>query len=202
MKIYGHPMSQHVRRIQMLCEEISTPYNFQPVALDKGEQYTEKFLEMNPNGKVPVIEDDGFVLWESHAIMRYIADKNKARKWYPTEPKARASVEKWLDWNHTRLNPEVTTIVMNTIIFGDKGDKLAVVAAKKSLEKVLPVLERALQSEHYLSGPEPTISDLSIVSTVSHLEMCNHDLSSYPAIGKWYGNMKRRPSFAKTALNG
>jgi glutathione S-transferase len=200
MIIYGHPMSQHVRRIQMLCEEISTPYSFQPIALDKGEQYTEEFLEKNPNGKVPVVDDNGFVLWESHAIMRYIADKNKARKWYPTEPKARAEVEKWLDWNHTRLNPEVSTIVMNTIIFGDKGDKHAVEMAKQSLEKILPVLERTLQSQDYLSGPEPMISDLSVVSTISHLEMCNCDLSGYPAIDSWYKNLKRRPSFTKTAL--
>lgn len=67
-----------------------------------GKQNTSEFQKLNPNSKVPAI-DDGFMPWESQAIMRYLADKHKAHAWYPTDPKARARVEQWLDWNQARL---------------------------------------------------------------------------------------------------
>jgi glutathione S-transferase len=106
MKLYGHPYSNHALRVQMLREECGIPYTYQVVDLMKGEQYTPSFLAMYPNGKVPVMDDNGFVLWESHVIMRYLADQHKAKAWYPSDLKARYQVDQWLDWNQTRLGPE------------------------------------------------------------------------------------------------
>lgn len=199
MKLYGHPYSNAARRVQMLCEECGIPYTYQLVDLMKGEQYTPEYLALNPNGKVPVIDDDGFVLWESQAIMRYLCDKHKAQAWYPAEPKARAHVEGWLDWNQTRLGPEAGKIMFNTFFAGDKGNPQAIEDGKKWLAKILPVMDGELSKRKYLCGEQPTLADLAAVTNIAYLEMCKYDWSSYPAVTKWYSTMKNRPSFAKTA---
>lgn len=199
MKLYGHPFSNNVRRVQMLCEECGIPYRYETIDLMQGEQYSPAFLALNPNGAVPVIDDDGFVLWESQAIMRYLADKHEASTWYPTELKARARVDAWLDWNHTRLGPETGKIAFNTLFLGDKGDKQKIEEGKTMLEKVLPVLESALGAQSYIGGNQPTLADLAAVPNFAFLEMCRYDFGHYPAINAWYGAMKRRNSFAATA---
>lgn len=199
MKLYGHPFSSNVRRVQMLCEECGIQYQYETVDLMKGEQYSPQFLAINPNAKVPVIDDDGFVLWESQAIMRYLADKHEASTWYPMEPKARARVDAWLDWNQTRLGQEAGKIAFNVLILGDKGDKQKIEEGKKSLTKILPVLEGALSAQSYICGNQPTLADFAFVPNFAYLEMCQYDLGEYPAVSKWYQTMKSRKSFAATA---
>lgn len=199
MDLYGHNYSNAARRVQMLCEECGIAYNYRVVDLMEGEQYKPEFLAMNPNGKVPTIDDDGFVLWESQAIMRYLCDKNKAANWYPTEPKARAKVDAWLDWNQTRLGPEAGKIMYNTHFAGDAARPDVIEDARKWLLKILAVMDAELSKRNYLCGDEPTIADIAAATNIAFLEMCKHDLAPYPAVTKWYGAMKARPSFAKTA---
>ncbi len=199
MKFYGHSYSNASRRAQMFCEEAGIPYTFITVELMKGEQYQPEYLALNPNAKVPTIDDDGFVLWESQAIMRYLADKHKASQWYPAEPRARAVVDQWCDWNHTRLGPEAGKIMFNTHFAGDQGNPQAIEDAKKWLVKILPVLEGVLSRQAYICGDHPTLADLAAVTNLAYLEMCQYDLSAYPAVTQWFDTMKRRPSFAKTA---
>jgi glutathione S-transferase len=198
MKLYGHPWSNAARRVQMLCEECDIPYAYQLVDLMKGEQYTPTFLALNPNSKVPVMDDDGFVLWESQAIMRYLADKHKAVDWYPTEPKTRARIEQWLDWNQTRLGQEAGKIMYNTHFAGDKRNDKAIEDAKKWLEKILPVLDDELKQHSYLGDDQPNLADIAVATNMAYLDMCQYDLKPYPAVARWYDSMKKRPSFAKT----
>ncbi|MBI5782603.1 MAG: glutathione S-transferase family protein [Gammaproteobacteria bacterium] len=199
MKLYGHPYSNAARRVQMLCEECGIPYTYQMVDLMKGEQYTPEYLALNPNGKVPVIDDDGFVLWESQTIMRYLADKHKVNAWYPSEPRSRMQVEQWLDWNQTRLGTECGKIMFHTFFAGDKGKPEAIEDGKKWLAKILPVMDGALARNKYLCGDQPTLADLAAATNIAYLEMCKYDLGPYPAVSKWYDAMKTRPSFTKTA---
>jgi len=200
MKLYGHPFSSHARRVQMFCEELGVPYDYQVVDLFNKKQHAAEFLAMNPNGKVPVIDDDGFVLWESHAILRYLADKHGAHSWYPVDIKARSQVERWLDWNHTRLGPEVGKIAFNTLVLREKGNAQAIEDGKKWLLIILPVLDGELGKRRYVCGNDITIADLATVTSLAYLEKCQYSLADYPAIAKWYEAMKQRPSFAATAM--
>ncbi|MHB8534998.1 MAG: glutathione S-transferase family protein [Sulfuricaulis sp.] len=199
MKLYGHPFSAAARRVQILCEECGIPYSYQVVNLMGGEQYKPEYLALNPNGKVPAIDDDGFVLWESQAIMRYLCEKHKAKSWYPAEPRARAQVEAWLDWNHTRLGTEAAKLMFNTNFAGDNADKAAIEDAKKWLVKILPMMDGELKKRKYLCSDQPTLADIAASTNIAYLEMCQYDLGPYPAVSKWYGAMKARPSFTKTA---
>ncbi len=198
MKLYGHPWSNAARRVQMLCEELGIAYTYETVALMDGQQYTPEYQKMNPNSKVPVVDDDGFMLWESQTIMRYLADKHKAHTWYPADLKARAQVEQWLDWNQTRLGPEAAKIMFNTHFAGDNRNEQSIEDAKKWLLKILPVLNSVLETRAHLCGEQITLADLAIATNIAYLEACQYDFSAYPAIQPWYQAIKARPSFAKT----
>jgi len=199
LKIYGHPWSNASRRVQILCEELGVPYRYETMDLMKGVQYGAEFQKINPNSKVPVIDDDGFVLWESQAIMRYLADKHKAEAWYPADRKRRAVVEQWLDWNQTRLGQEAAKIMFHTHFAGDKRNDKAIEDAMKWLEKILPVLEDELKQRSYIGGDQPDLADIAVATNLSYLEMCKYDLTPYPTVTRWYERMKNRPSFTKTA---
>jgi len=199
MKLYGHPWSSNARRVHMLCEELAIPYTYETVDLMNSAQYAPGFQRLNPNSKVPVIDDDGFVLWESQAIMRYLTDKHGDGAWYPTDRKQRAVVEQWLDWNQTRLGAEAGRIMFNTHFAGDRRDDRAIESAKKWLLKILPVMDGALAKRPYLCGERVTLADLAAVTNIWYLEHCRHDLAPYPAVGRWYTTLKARPSFTQTA---
>lgn len=199
MKLYGHPWSSNARRVQMLCEELGIPYTYEAVDLMKGVQYGPEFVKLNPNSKVPAIDDDGFMLWESQAIMRYLADKHKAEAWYPKDAKRRAVVEQWLDWNQTRLGAEAGKLMFNLHFAGDQRDDQAVASARKWLLKILPVLDGVLAKRTWLSGDSIALPDLAVATNIWYLEHCKHDLAPYPAIQRWYTTMTARPSFTKTA---
>lgn len=199
MKLYGHPWSSNARRVQMLCEELNIPYSYETVDLMQGVQYSPEFQKLNPNSKVPVLDDDGFVLWESQAILRYLADKHHAGAWYPTALQERAVVEQWLDWNHTRLSPECGKIMYNLHFAGANRNDQAIEDGRKWLHKILPVMEGALARHPWLCGASITLADLAVVTNIAYLEYCRYDFGPYPAIRRWYDAIKARPSFAKTA---
>src|ERR1700748_1383248 len=105
MRLYQHPMSANARATVMTALQLNAPVELVHVALEKGEQSTPPFLKMNPNHRVPVLEDEGFYLWESRAIMQYLADLTPGQTLYPTALKARADVNRWLFWSGQHFAP-------------------------------------------------------------------------------------------------
>ncbi|SMR70650.1 glutathione S-transferase [Aliiroseovarius halocynthiae] len=196
MKLYSHPFSQHSRRVRMLCDELKLRPEIENVSLESGEHRSAEFLEKNPTGRVPVLEDDSMVLPESHAIMKYLASKYGGERFYAQDNTTRAQIDMWLDWNHTKLNPPVQTLVIQSM--SKDGDPAQIEAAAHQSTDALEILERAMPIE---SGPDgsPTLADLSLVSTIALFEMVGQSLQGFPKVAKWYADIKARPSFANTA---
>ena len=204
MILYGHPISQHVRRVIMLCKESDIPCDFKLVKLEEGEHMTPEFKKLNPNSMVPTIDDDGFILWESNTIMRYLCEKHKktAGDFYPSAIQERANVDKWLDWVHTRLNPPVHTIGLNMLVLRDKADKELIATNKKTwIDEVLPVIETSLSYTNFLANNKLSIADLAAASVFGMAEMCQIDISKFPATTEWFNRIKSRNSFKETAFN-
>ena len=125
--LYHFPYSQHARRVVSLLEAASLQYPLRHVDMAKGEHLSAAYLAINPNHQVPTLLDGDLVLHKSNAILRYLCHKHDLSGWYPADPKHRARVEQWLDWNQCRLSPAVIDIVRNKLFRGDKGDKEAIV---------------------------------------------------------------------------
>lgn len=199
MKLYASPMSGSSRKVQMFCEEAKIPYQYCLIDLAKGAHHEPSFLALNPNGQVPVLDDGGFILWESQAILRYLAIKHQALSWYPVDLKARGLIDQWMEWNTSRLAPECTKLLVSLFFAREKNNERIVGEVQKTLARVLPILDQACARHAYVAGNSVTLADLSIISSISNLEMCRFHLNPYRGIARWYGAMKERPSFKNTA---
>src|ERR1700742_3756418 len=104
LKILGKASSINVRKVLWCCDELGLAFTRE----DWGSGYrptdVPDFLTLNPNGMVPVIDDDGFILWESNSIIRYLAARHQEEAIYPTDPRARARIDQWMDWQASELN--------------------------------------------------------------------------------------------------
>lgn len=198
MKLYMHPFSQHCRRVLMLCHELDLKVDCIVVALDRGEHKTEDFVRLGRTGLIPVLVDGDFRLAESHAIMKYLSAVSGDRAFYPADARARAHIEMWLDWNHTRLNPPVQTIAIQQLIMKDKADQSIVATAHGQAREAIESLDRALRSRESI-GSATTLADFSIASTLALYELVGGSASPYSSVSAWFEEIKRRPSFRETA---
>jgi glutathione S-transferase len=121
MKLYFHPMSGNSRRVLLVAVHLDVPLERVVVDLPKGEQRGVPHLRRNPNGRVPVLEDDGLVLWESRAIMQYLADKTPGQTLLPTDARGRADVNRWLFWCAVHMTPANAILVMENFVKGVTG---------------------------------------------------------------------------------
>lgn len=169
--LYHFPYSQHARRVLSLLMEARLEYQLRHVAMDQGEHLSPEFLLVNPNHQVPTLIDGDFKLHESNAILRYLCLKHELKSWYPEGLRTKASAEQWLDWNQCRLSPAVVDIVLNEVFLKDAGDPSAAMSGRKRLSELWPILEAALGSQDFLTGPTPTIADLSLASSVFQLSL-------------------------------
>jgi glutathione S-transferase len=121
--LYHFPFSPYVRRVVALMEEAGLPYELKPVDLPTGEHMSAEFRAVNPNHQAPVLVDDGLQPAQSNAILRYLCAKHGLSEWYPADPKPRALVDQWLDWNRCRLGLAVADIVLNKVFLGEHGGR-------------------------------------------------------------------------------
>eukprot|EP00005_Dracoamoeba_jomungandri_P005035 CAMPEP_0174258114 /NCGR_PEP_ID=MMETSP0439-20130205/7171_1 /TAXON_ID=0 /ORGANISM="Stereomyxa ramosa, Strain Chinc5" /LENGTH=153 /DNA_ID=CAMNT_0015341495 /DNA_START=161 /DNA_END=619 /DNA_ORIENTATION=+ len=149
-----------------------------------GEQKNEEFLKKNPLGKVPVLEEDGFYLPEGAAILAYIADSNNLTDVFPSDPKARGSVNRWLHWNHTGARKFTLEFLHSVFFAPPDADKPALIQA--GAEKVGPILEYMnshLEGSKFLAGDNLTLADIFVAPEADQLEifgLLNYD--HYPNI--------------------
>jgi glutathione S-transferase len=186
--LHQNPFSFYSRRVIALLEEAGIAYESRAINLMIGQHKSEAFIQLNPNGQVPVLEDGDLVLAESNAILRYLSDREGLADWYPTDAQVRARIDQWLDWNQCRLSPATGNIVFNSVFMGENGDAAAIARGRDSLATLAPILEQALQMRPYIAGERASIADLSIASSLSQLELAQARPTS-PAITRWYEAM-------------
>jgi glutathione S-transferase len=195
--LYHFPYSQHARRVVSLLEAAGLPYELRHVDMAKGEHLSAAYLAVNPNHQVPTLLDGDLKIHESNAILRYLCQKHGLTDWYPADLKHRARVDQWLDWNQSRLSPAVVDIVRNKVFLGDKGDKDAIARGEAKLRELGPILEQGLRSHDFLTGPTPTIADLSVASNLFQLGFAD----AVPAgerIAAWYQRIAALEAFRKS----
>jgi glutathione S-transferase len=197
VKLYMHPFSQHCRRVLMLCHELDLSIDTELVDLAKGDHKSPDYVAISVTGVVPLLQDDGFRLPESHAIMKYLVLKTGNYRFYPVEPRERAWVDAWLDWNHASLNPPIQALVVESFK-GPKADNGLIELSRGTTERALDVLERGIGQSKQL-GSILTLADFSLASTLALYEMSGANLTARANVAKWYDAMRTRESFIATA---
>jgi len=205
MKLFALPQSTCTMRILMLLNELNVKYELVPVDLSKGEHKTPEFLERQPFGKIPAMEDDGFRLFESRAIMRYIARKyGKDSNLYGTNINEQSTVDTWIESDCNNFNGPISGIVYETVfkkMYGKTTDETVLAEKLTQFDAVLDVYERILSTRPYLTGDHMTIADMSHVPYMYYMiEMAKlkEPFERHPHVYKWYQTLTSTPAWSKT----
>jgi glutathione S-transferase len=194
LKIYGVARSRAFR-ILWMAKELGLDYEHVKVDFATGDTRTPAHLALNPNGQVPVIEDDGFVLWESMAINLYLAKKHSLGKLYPSGLQDEARAWQWSFWGMTEVErPVLTALFHRAVLPEDKRDAAAADAAEKSLAQPLRVLDGALGRSANLLGSEFTVADLNVAAILAWARPAQIDMAPFPKTAEWLKNCAERPA--------
>ena len=198
LKIYGIPRSRAFRTLWM-AEELGIEYENIPIDFANDGTRTPEYLAINPNGHVPAIDDDGFILWESMAINLYLAKKYGGGDLYPVLFEDEARTWQWSLWGITELERNVLTAMFNRAIYPeDKRDAAAADQAEKDLQHPLGVLDGAVTKTGYLVGGDFTVADLNVASILSWARPARIDFTPFPKAADWLSRCALRPA-AKAA---
>ena len=194
LKIYGVARSRAFRTLWMV-KELGLDYEHIKIDFATGETRTPGHLALNPNGHVPVIDDDGFILWESMAINLYLAKKYGRDGFYPTRLVDEARAWQWSFWGMTEVERPVLTALFNRAILPEnERDPAAADAAEKTLAQPLKVLDGALERSSYLLGDRFTVADLNVASILAWARPAQIDFAVYPKVAEWSRNCAERPA--------
>lgn len=204
MKVYGHPYSTCTRKVLTVLAEKGHEAEFKLVDIMKGEQKSPDFLAMQPFGVVPALDDDGFVLYESRAICRYLDGRLEGTSLTPADAKARALMEQWISVEASYFTPQAMKIIMNLMFYpmmGKEPDMAAVEAARVETGKVLDIAARTLEKQEYLAPGGFSIADISWMPYVGYLFGAKSGdlITDRPAVAAWWERISTRPSWKKVA---
>lgn len=205
MKLYAHPASTTSRPIMMFCAEQGIDIDTVTIDLFQGEHKGDSYLAVNPNGMVPAIDDDGFVLSESSAILKYLADKAGSPT-YPKDAQARARINEIMDWFNTQFYREIAYHVVYPQVFPNHAratDELTqsiIDWGMGQLPSLLATLDHGWvtfpDGGPYLTGADITIADYLGADLLACGDLIGADWSGYPNVARWLDTMKSRPSWA------
>ncbi len=202
LKIWGRKNSSNVRKALWCAEELGLTCETQDAGGAFGVVDTPEYRAMNPNGRIPVIEDDGFVLWESNTIVRYLAARHAAdSNWYPADVQARANAEKWMDWTTSSFAEPFRHVFWGVLRTpADQQDWSAINAAQKTCEQLLSMVDQALAHTPYLSGDEIGVGDIPLGSFIYAWFEMPIERAPMPHLQAWYARLKQRPAYQKAVM--
>ena len=201
MKLYQFPFSPNCQKVLAVAHEVGTPLELATVDLFKGEARTPAMLAKNPNGKLPILEDGDFVLWESTAMLSYIAGRAGRVDLAPTTLRERAEVERWTSWQGAHFGPAIRKVAFERIVkkLGGLGapDEAVVQAGIAEFATTAGVLELSLGTKEYVCG-RLSIADFALAPYAALTASCGLDFEPYPKAKAWLGRMLARDSMKKT----
>ncbi|WP_050479228.1 glutathione S-transferase family protein [Herbaspirillum rhizosphaerae] len=202
--VFGKASSINVRKVLWCCDELNLP--FQREDWGSGFQSTQvpEFLALNPNALVPVIDDDGFVLWESNSIIRYLANRYGNDSFYPRHPQARACTDQWMDWQATNLNNSWSYAFMSLVRNSPTHqDPQQVAASVANWNRHIGILEQRLQATGaYVAGDRFTLADIPIGLSINRWLATPLERPDYPAVSAYFQRLTERPGFSRHGNNG
>jgi glutathione S-transferase len=196
LKIYGTIVSSNVQKVLWCCAEIGVPFERLDIVETFGAQRAPGYLALNPNGLMPTIDDDGFILWESNAIVRYLCAKHSLGRLCPSSLAERADAERWMDWQQTSLAPQMGPL-FRALLRNPReelpADRLAVAMQKAG--DLWRMLDARLASHEYVCGASLTMADLALGNAVHRWYKFAIEHPDLPHLRAWYDRLCERPAY-------
>ena len=189
MRLYVHRLSPNALKTIITAEHCGSPVELVDVDLGGGEQRRGAYLAINPNGLVPALVDGDFTLWESNAIMQYLAESAGERTIWPEDARARADIARWQLWDVGKLQrstrPFEWEYLFKAMLGLGEPDEAVLAAAEIPLRECGEVLEGVLEKQPYLAGDQLTLADISLVASLTYAEAARMPLTEYAALQRW-----------------
>ncbi len=206
MKVFGHPASTCTRKVLCTLAEKGAPFEFVTVDITKGEQRSPEHLARQPFGVVPALDDDGFALYESRAIVRYLDATLPGVSLTPADAKARALMEQWISVEHSYFSPHAMKAVLNiwyASMQGKEPDGEVIAKGLADSTRALDVLEKNLAGKDYLVGAF-SLADTSYAPYLQYLEDMRIDaiVTERPNVLAWWKRVSARPAWQKAIGKG
>ncbi len=197
MKIWGRTTSSNVQKVMWGIGEMGLKYERIDIGGPFGKNREPAYLAMNPNGLVPTLEeDDGFLLWESNSILRYLAAKHQSAVLEPKDLRTRALAHKWMDWQLSVLGPAITPVFWGLVRTpADKRDHAAIEAAKKKTGDAVKMLDDQLGKTQYLAGDAFSYGDIPAAIMVRRYRDLVPERPHFDNAERWYERIAARPAF-------
>ena len=202
LKVWGRKNSSNVRKVLWCAEELALPYEREEAGGAFGVVDTPQYRALNPNGRVPMIEDGDFVLWESNAIVRYLAARyGSDTSWYQRDVCVRAQADKWMDWTTSTFAGPFRDLFWGMLRTpAEQQDWVLINGASKTCAELLSIVDQALSEKPYLSGDEIGMGDIPLGSFIYAWFEMPLERPSMPHLEAWYERLKLRPCYRRAVM--
>jgi glutathione S-transferase len=193
LKIWGRMSSINVKKVVWTAQELGLDFQRTEAGGLFGVVKTPEYMQLNPNSLVPMIEDEGFVLWESNVIVRYLCARHSAGEMYPTDLRERFDAERWMDWQQTTLNPASRPGFVQLIRTPPEQRDAALVAdSHAAVEALMAMLDAHLAQRSFMVGERFTMADIPLACEVHRWFGLPQPRQSRPHIERWYDSIRTR----------
>ncbi|GLS22591.1 glutathione S-transferase [Labrys miyagiensis] len=202
LRIWGRRNSFNVQKVMWLVGELGLVHEHIPAGGNFGGLDTPQFLAMNPHGRVPVIDDGGAVIWESHTILRYLAARYGAGRFWAEDPAARAEAECWMDWLQTVLQPAF----LNDIFWGfyrtppQRRDGATIQRGIDKCTAHFQLLDRWLEGRAYMLGDQLSLADITVGTTLYRYYGLDIPRPRVPNVEAWYASLQERAPYREHVM--
>ena len=196
LKIWGRTTSSNVQKVLWCCAELGIDYERVDWGGPFGGNQDPDYLAMNPNGRVPTIQDGDLIVWESNTICRYLAATRGGERLYPAAPGRRAHVERWMDWQLSTIGPPMGQLLYGLIRTKPEArDQAAIEAARRKALTAWTIVEDALAASPFLAGDSLSLAEIVVGTLVYRWHAFPIERPPLHRLKSWYERMRERPAF-------
>jgi len=205
MKLHIAPPSPRAIKVVALKNNLGLDCQIRVLNFSTGDHMTPEFAALNPNKLMPVLEDDGFVLWESNAILQYLAVKKPERGLWPSDVKRQAEVLRWMSWEAAHWAPNGCRILirenlLKRIFGGGDPDPAEIARGQSEFHRFGGVLDGCLKCRKWLTGNDLTIADYSVGAWMAVSQLAQYPLAQYTEINRWYAALSSQPGWKEAVV--
>ncbi|WP_045836657.1 glutathione S-transferase family protein [Hyphomicrobium sp. 99] len=202
LKVWGRRNSLNVQKVLWLIGELDLPHEHIPAGGAFGKLDTPEYLKVNPHGRIPLIEDEGHGVWESHAILRYLAARYGKDRFWSDDAFERSNYERWMDWSETTLQPAFLNDVFWAFYRTPEAERDWSIINRgiEQSAKHLQLLDRWLDGKEYMLGESLSLADITTGAILFRYYNIEIERPSLPNVEAWYERLKGRPAYREHVM--